>query len=97
MFSVVTISDYQSCILTDIELVPIQGNRVMLVLAMDTGLVKSIVLSLKINIDENPQAPANFSIRSIPTMILFKDGSMADAKIGLGSEADLRSWINSKL
>jgi len=51
----------------------------------------------KINIDENPQAPANFSIRSIPTMILFKDGSMADAKIGLGSEADLRSWINSKL
>jgi len=52
MFSVVTISDYQSCILTDIELVPIQGNRVMLVLAMDTGLVKSIVLSLKINIDE---------------------------------------------
>ena len=51
----------------------------------------------RINIDENPQAPANFSIRSIPTMILFKDGSMADAKIGLGSEADLRSWINSKL
>ena len=51
----------------------------------------------KINIDENPQAPANFSIRSIPTMILFKDGSMADAKIGLGSEADLRNWINSKL
>ena len=30
-------------------------------------------------------------------MILFKDGSMADAKIGLGSEADLRNWINSKL
>ncbi len=51
----------------------------------------------KINIDENPQAPANFSIRSIPTMILFKDGSLADTKIGLGSEADLRDWINSKL
>ena len=51
----------------------------------------------KINIDENPQAPANFSIRSIPTMILFKDGSMADAKIGMGSEADLKNWINSKI
>ena len=36
----------------------------------------------KINIDENPQVPANFSIRSIPTMILFKDGSIADTKIG---------------
>ena len=51
----------------------------------------------KINIDENPQAPANFNIRSIPTMILFKDGSMADAKIGMGSEADLKNWINSKI
>ena len=51
----------------------------------------------KINIDENPQAPANFSIRSIPTMILFKDGSIADTKIGLGSEADLKNWISSKI
>ncbi len=70
-------------------LVPILDN-----LASEMGDKISIK---KINIDENPQAPANFSIRSIPTMILFKDGSMADAKIGLGSEADLRSWINSKL
>ena len=52
MFSVVTISSYQSSILTDIELVSIQGNRIMLVLAMDTGLVKSIVLNLKIDIDK---------------------------------------------
>ena len=51
----------------------------------------------KINIDENPQAPANFSIRSIPTMILFKDGSISDTKIGLGSEADLKNWISSKI
>ena len=51
----------------------------------------------KINIDENPQAPANFSIRSIPTMILFKGGSIADTKIGLGSEADLKNWISSKI
>jgi thioredoxin 1 len=51
----------------------------------------------KINIDENPQAPANFSIRSIPTMILFKDGSIADTKIGLGSESDLKNWISSKI
>ena len=51
----------------------------------------------KINIDENPQAPANFSIRSIPTMILFKGGSIADTKIGLDSEADLKNWISSKI
>jgi thioredoxin 1 len=51
----------------------------------------------KVNIDENPEAPANFGIRSIPTMILFKNGSIADTKIGLSSEADLKSWLNSHL
>ena len=51
----------------------------------------------KVNIDENPQAPANFGIRSIPTMILFKNGSIADTKIGLSSEADLKNWLNSFL
>ena len=53
MFGVVSISGYQSSILTDIELISIHGNRVMLVLAMDTGLVKSIVLNLKINISSH--------------------------------------------
>ena len=51
----------------------------------------------KVNIDENPEAPANFGIRSIPTMILFKNGSIADTKIGLSTEADLKSWLNSFL
>ena len=51
----------------------------------------------KVNIDENPEAPVNFGIRSIPTMILFKNGSIADTKIGLSSEADLKNWLNSHL
>ena len=51
----------------------------------------------KVNIDENPEAPANFGIRSIPTMILFKNGSIADTKIGLSSEADLKNWLKSHL
>ena len=63
-------------------------------IAMEMGDKISIK---KINIDENPQAPANFSIRSIPTMILFKDGLVADSKIGLGSESDLKNWISSKI
>ena len=52
MFGVVTINGYQNSILTDIELVPIQGDRVMLVLALDTGIVKSIVLNLDIRLNE---------------------------------------------
>ena len=51
----------------------------------------------KINIDENPSAPANFGIRSIPTIMIFKNGAVADTKIGLISEADLKDWVNSQL
>ena len=51
----------------------------------------------KINIDDNPSAPANFGIRSIPTVMIFKNGAVADTKIGLSSEADLKDWVNSHL
>ncbi|MDB9776424.1 thioredoxin [Alphaproteobacteria bacterium] len=51
----------------------------------------------KLNIDENPEAPANFGIRSIPTMILFKDGKVVDSKIGVSGEQDIKNWISSKL
>ena len=51
----------------------------------------------KINIDENPESPANFGIRSIPTIIMFKNGTVADTKIGLSSEVDLKNWINAHL
>ena len=50
MFGVVTITDYHSSILKDIELVELNDCRVMLVLATENGLVKSIVLDLEIKI-----------------------------------------------
>ena len=53
MFGVISVSGYQRSILTDIELVLLEGNRVMLVLALDTGIVKSIVLNLNLVIQPN--------------------------------------------
>lgn len=50
MFGVVTITDYHNSVLRDIELVELNNSRVMLVLAMDNGLVKSIVLDLDLKI-----------------------------------------------
>ena len=50
MFGVVTITDYHSSILSDIELVELNDSRIMLVLATDNGLVKSMVLDLDVNI-----------------------------------------------
>lgn len=36
----------------------------------------------KVNVDENPEAPARYSVRGIPTMILFKDGSEVEQIVG---------------
>lgn len=36
----------------------------------------------KINIDENTKTPANYNVRGIPTMILFKDGKVMDQLVG---------------
>lgn len=37
---------------------------------------------VKINIDDNPETPAKFGIRSIPTMILFKGGQDVEQLLG---------------
>ncbi len=48
----------------------------------------------KMNVDEAPNTAAQFGIRSIPTMFLFKDGKQVDTKVGLNSKATLEAWIN---
>ncbi len=50
MFGIILVSGYQKSMLSDIELVVLEGNRVMLVLAMDTGSVESIVMNLNLTI-----------------------------------------------
>ena len=50
---------------------------------------------VKINIDENPMTPSKFGIRSIPTLIMFKDGKPAAQKIGAEPKARLVQWIQS--
>lgn len=49
----------------------------------------------KMNVDDAPETPSKFAIRSIPTMFLFKDGKQVDFKVGLNTESDIKSWIES--
>lgn len=49
----------------------------------------------KMNVDESPNTAAQYGIRSIPTMFLFKDGKQLDVKVGLNSKGALESWINA--
>jgi thioredoxin 1 len=51
----------------------------------------------KINIDENPRTPGEYGIRGIPTLLLFKAGSVEATKIGALSKSQLTSFIDSNL
>jgi len=50
---------------------------------------------VKMNVDENPGIPGKFGIRSIPTLILFKDGKAASQKVGAAPKGELSKWISS--
>ncbi|AEK74038.1 thiol reductase thioredoxin [Rickettsia conorii subsp. heilongjiangensis] len=52
---------------------------------------------LKMNIDENPNTPSEYGIRSIPTIMLFKNGEQKDTKIGLQQKKSLLDWINKSI
>jgi thioredoxin 1 len=52
---------------------------------------------VKLNIDENPQTPAKFNIRSIPTLLLFNKGSVAAQQVGAVSKAQLQSFLSHHL
>ena len=58
-----------------------------------SNTVGDSVTIAKMNIDENPNAPTSYGVRSIPTMLLFKGGEVAAMKVGACSKSDLESWI----
>lgn len=55
--------------------------------------LKDSVKIMKLNVDENQKIAVKFGVRSIPTLILFKDGKVLDTLIGLVPKERLESFI----
>ena len=49
----------------------------------------------KVNVDENPGIAAQYGIRSIPTLLIFKGGQLAGQKVGAAPKGDLSRWIQA--
>jgi thioredoxin 1 len=52
---------------------------------------------VKLNIDENPQTPPKYNIRGIPTLLLFRNGSVAAQQVGAVSKAQLEAFLDANL
>ena len=49
----------------------------------------------KVDIDSNQQYAAQFGVRNIPTVLIFKNGELVDRKVGVSSKVDYTSAIDS--
>jgi thioredoxin 1 len=51
----------------------------------------------KIDIDDNPKTAGRYHVRSIPTLMLFKDGRPIAAKVGAVNRSQLAAFIQEHL
>ncbi len=52
---------------------------------------------VKCNIEDSPEAPTQYGVRSVPTLMIFKDGKLVDTKIGAMQKPVLHDWIKSNI
>lgn len=51
----------------------------------------------KVNIDDSPETPTKLGVRGIPTLMVFKNGEMVDAKVGGMPKGELTAWVKAQL
>lgn len=52
---------------------------------------------VKVNVDDNPRISGQYGVRSIPTLLMIKDGKVKDTMVGLASKNQLADLINQNL
>ncbi|AIN47101.1 thioredoxin TrxA [Candidatus Palibaumannia cicadellinicola] len=58
---------------------------------------KGKLLVAKLNIDENPTIAPKYGIRSIPTLLLFRNGEVVATKVGALSKGQLQEFLNANI
>lgn len=58
---------------------------------------KNKVKIAKLNVDENTEMPAEYGVRGIPTLILFKGGKVVGTKVGAVTESQLTTFLDDGL
>ena len=64
--------------------------------ALATDFTGRVVVG-KLNVDENPGIAGRFSVRGIPTLLLFKDGEQVESVVGLADKEHLKGIIEKHL
>ena len=59
--------------------------------------MKNEIKVVKVNLDDNQDLAMKYSIRSIPTLLLFNEGNLIDTKVGLLPKSEIVTWFKSKI
>ena len=59
--------------------------------------LKGKVKIVKVNVDDNPNAPAQMGVRGIPALFVFKNGEVVSNKAGAAPKASIKGWIESAI
>ncbi len=62
-----------------------------------SGQYSGKVKFVKVNVDENPKTPANYGVRGIPTLIMFKEGKVVEQVVGAVPKAQLETLVKKVL
>jgi thioredoxin 1 len=61
------------------------------------GSLGEKVKIVKLNVDENPNTASKYGIMSIPTLMIFKNGTMASRQVGAAPKQKLEQWITASV
>ena len=51
----------------------------------------------KVNIEDAPEAPSTYSVRGVPTLMIFKGGQVVDTRVGGMPKTQLQEWIEGQV